>query len=92
MQGNADVDVGFQLTPDAFTFAVDVRLRSFGDRWIAVAQIGPERQIGLGRNARQALAGALVSLGERVAGAFLADPSLLEASAEIARLERAPSA
>jgi hypothetical protein len=86
------VNVEFRLIASDFDFWVDVRLRSWGDRWMAVADIAGEPEIGLGRNARQALEGALASLGQRAASAFLADPALLAASADIARQERKPGA
>jgi hypothetical protein len=66
-----------------------VSLRSFGDRWMAVTHIGGEPQIGLGRTAREALVGSLVSLGQPAVRALLGDPALLAPSAEIARQERA---
>lgn len=86
------VNAAFRLNASGFDFAVDVRLRSWGERWIAVAEIGGEPEIGLGRTAHQALDGALASLGQRVATAFLTDASLIAASAEVVRQERSPGA
>ena len=71
---------------------MDVRLRSWGDRWLAVAEIAGEPEIGLGGNARAALEGALASLGQRAASAFLTDPTLPAASSDIVRQERSPEA
>jgi len=81
------MSVKFRLTAPAVDFWVDVRLRSWGDRWLAVADIAGEPELGLGGSARQALEGALASLGGRTARAFLADPSLLRKSADIAGQE-----
>lgn len=74
-----------RLTAPGIDFWVDVRLRAWGDRWLAVADIAGEPEIGLGRNARQALKAALASLGERTERAFLVDPSLIAAGADIAK-------
>jgi hypothetical protein len=92
MQRPALVHVDFKLSASRLGFSVDVRLRSWADRWIAVAEIDGEPEIGLGRNARQALEGALASLGQRVSSAILSDPALLAASAEIPHQERSPGA
>jgi hypothetical protein len=69
--------------------SVEVSLRSFGDRWMAVAPIGGEPQIGLGRTAREALVASLVSLGQPAVRALLVDLALLAPSVEIARQGRA---
>jgi hypothetical protein len=82
------VTVQFRLAAPVVDFWVDVRLRSWGDRWLAVADIAGEPEIGLGRTARQALEGALASLGQRTARALLADPALAAASADIAEQGR----
>lgn len=83
-------EVEFRLRALQVDFWVDVRLRSWGDRWLAVADICGEPEIGLGGSARTALEGALASLGQRAAGAFLTDPALLAATSEIVRQERTP--
>ena len=80
-------NVQFRLTAAGFEFWVDVRLRSWGDRWLAVADISGEPEIGLGQTARRALEGALESLGRRAARAFLADAALSAVTAEISRQE-----
>lgn len=77
------MNVEFRLTAPGVDFWVDVRLRSWGDRWLAVADIAGEPELGLGRSAPQALEGALASLGRQTARAFLADPSLARASADL---------
>jgi hypothetical protein len=75
--------VEIRLTAPAFDFWVEVRLRSWGDRWLAVAEISGEPEIGLGQHAREALEGALAAFGPSTAQAFLADPALLAASPNI---------
>jgi hypothetical protein len=67
---------------------IEVRIRSFGERWIAVAEIAGEPEIGLGRNPREALQAALGSLGERLTRLILADRQLLAPSVEIARQQQ----
>ena len=66
----------YRLSAPRYEFWVDVRLRRFGDRWLAVADIGGQPEIGLGQTARSALLGALAPLGSRAAEAFLSDPGL----------------
>lgn len=66
-----------RLTAPAIDFWVDVRIRSWGDRWLAVADIAGEPEIGLGRDPRQAIEGALAALGRQTAHALLADSSVL---------------
>jgi hypothetical protein len=71
------VRANFRLTTTDLDFWVDVRLRSVDDRWIAVAEISGDHEIGLGGSAPEALGSALASLGEEAAAALLADPQLL---------------
>ena len=63
-----------------------MRLRNFGDphgadgsggRWLAVADIAGEHEIGLGSSPREALAASLSSLGAQATTALLADPQLI---------------
>jgi hypothetical protein len=82
------VNVEFRLDADGIGLTIDVRIRSFGDRWMAVAEIDGEPEVGLGRTARQALEASLGSLGQRVTRTILADLQLLAPSVEIARQER----
>lgn len=60
-------------------------MRSFGERWVAMARIDKEPQLGLGSSPRQALGAALGSLPTSTRTALLADLALLQASTEIAR-------
>ena len=69
-----------RLSPPSLDFWVDVRLRSFGDRWVAAADIAGDMEIGLGGSARQALMAALGSLGNRARSVLMADPALLAPS------------
>ena len=62
---------------------IDVRLVSFGDRWVATVSNGRRLETGLGRRARSALAAAIGSLEPRSAAALLADPALFAVSWKI---------
>jgi hypothetical protein len=84
------VSVQFRLGA-ASPLSVAVSLRSFGDRWMAVATLGGEQEIGLGRTAREALTASLASLGQPAVRALLGDLALLAPSVEIARQESAGS-
>lgn len=75
--------IEFRLSTPALDFWVDVRLRSFGERWIAAAEIGGEIEIGLGSSAPQALTASLASLGESARAGLLADSALLAPSLAI---------
>lgn len=59
----------------------DVSLRGYGERWMAVAQISGEPEVGFGHTAHQALEASLSSLDSRAAEALMADPQLLAAAA-----------
>lgn len=78
------VSVQFRLQAPTLDFWVDVRIREFHGRWIAVADIAGEPELGLGATAREALAASLSSLGPWAASAFLADPQLLAVSRDLA--------
>lgn len=52
---------------------MDVFLREMSGRWIAVADIAGERELGLGRDAADATANSLRSLGDEATAALLAD-------------------
>jgi hypothetical protein len=69
--------VDIRLHAPELDFWVDVRLREFSGRWLAVAEISGDREIGLGRSAREALAASLGSLGDRAASALMAYTKLL---------------
>ena len=58
-------------------FYVDVRLRNFDGRWLAMAKIGGVLEVGLGLTGGEALAACLCSLGSDAVAALLADPQLL---------------
>lgn len=73
-------DLQFRLSAPSLSFWVDVRLRCFGDRWIAVAQLAGVQELGLGATARQALTAALEPLGRSAVRALLADLALLGVS------------
>lgn len=63
-----------RLRASALDFWVDVRLCSFGGRWIAVADIGGEPELGLAGTVREALEDSLSSLGPSAAAKLLEDP------------------
>lgn len=71
------VSVNFRIGAPHLDFYVDVRLRNFDGRWLAVAYIAGEHEIGLGRSTREALASSLSSLGAAAATALMDDPQLL---------------
>src|SRR5687767_10465577 len=54
-----------------------------GGRWLAVADIAGEREIGLGRSPREALTASLSSLGAQATTALLADPQLIGISGSV---------
>ena len=72
-----------RLSSPALDFFVDVRLTNRGGRWVAVAEIAGEREIGLARTAHAALAASLCSLAPATVAHLLADPGLMAASAEM---------
>jgi hypothetical protein len=76
-------DVEFRLTLPRADLYVDVRLRDMGGRWLAVADIAGDREIGLGRSAAHALAASVSSLGRDATAALLADISLLGVSRRV---------
>ena len=68
-----------RLTHPGLDFWVDVRMRKWGGKWMAVADLADEPDIGTGEDARSALAEALSSLGEPYASEMAADADLSEA-------------
>jgi hypothetical protein len=70
------------IAPD-LDFWVDVNLRGYGERWMAVAMISGEPEVGLGDTAHQALEAALSSLGDQATKALMADPQLLAVTRRI---------
>lgn len=79
------VSANFRLASHELNLDVEIRLRQLGDRWLAVAELGDDPEVGIGATARVALAASLATLGERAATALMADPRLLGVSAEIRR-------
>jgi len=65
-----------RLSAPSLPFRVDVRLDNRRGRWVAVALIGGEREIGLGATPHAALAASLAPLGADAA-VLLADPGLM---------------
>lgn len=53
-----------RLTHPDLDFWVDVRLREWGGRWLAVADLAGEPDVGTGLDPREAIRAALASLGE----------------------------
>jgi len=86
MDRSTDLAVDFTLAPAALRFAVEVRLRRSGQRWVAVVQIDGRAQTGIGTTARAALTAALDSLGQLAVTVLMADPALLEPSVAIAEM------
>ena len=56
-----------RLTHPDLAFWVDVRLREFDGRWLAVADLADEPDVGTGMEPRDALRAVLMALGERYA-------------------------
>ena len=71
------------LSSPAVDFEVDVRLTRRDDRWVAVARVRGQSQVGLGRTAREALAASVGHLDRRAAAALLAEPGLMAASLQV---------
>ncbi len=57
-----------RLTHPDLDFWIDVRVLEFDGRWLAVADLADQPEIGLGLSAREALDGALAVFGPRLAG------------------------
>ncbi len=83
----ADGQIQFTLEPAAPLPRVDVRMRRFGERWVAEVG-GDQPNIGMAMTPRAALQAALAPLGEPQVEVLLADLSLLEPSCEIVQLGR----
>jgi hypothetical protein len=84
----ADGQIEFTLQPPAPLPAIDVRIRRFGERWIAEAGTGLPN-VGMATTPREALKAALEPLGNHAVTRLLADLSLLEPSRELIELARA---
>jgi hypothetical protein len=57
----------FRLTHPDLDFWVDVRLREFDGKWLAVADLADEPEIGLGEDRHEAVLAALRPIGDRYA-------------------------
>lgn len=69
-----------RLSHSELDFWIDVRLRDWDGKWLAVADVADEPDIGTSEDPRKALRGALMALGPRLAGqladrANLSDPT-----------------
>ena len=73
------------LYSEALGVDVAIRIRELDGRWLAVAELDGDPEVGIGASPRTALAAALATLGERAAAALMADPRLFGLSAEIRR-------
>lgn len=77
------VSVNAHLGSAELGIEVEIRLRQFDGRWLAVADFGGEPEVGIGATPRAALSAALGSLGTRTVAALMADPQLFGLSAAI---------
>ena len=59
---------------------VAIRIRQLNGRWLAVADVDGQPEVGIGPTARGALVAALATLGQRAAAVLMADPQLLTIS------------
>jgi hypothetical protein len=62
-----------RLENDRLDFWVDVRLLCHGSRWLAVAFISGDPEVGFGQTSAEAIVEALHPLGEIVSASLLAD-------------------
>ncbi len=74
------VSVNALLASRELGIDVEIRIRELDGRWLAVAAFGGEPEVGIGANARIALAASLATLGDRAAAALMADPQLFGVS------------
>jgi hypothetical protein len=75
------VSVNFRIASRELGLDVAVRLRQLDGRWLAVAELDGEPEVGIGASAREALAASLATLGKRAASVLMADPQLMGVSA-----------
>jgi hypothetical protein len=83
----ADGQIQFTLEPAAPLPRLDVRMRRFGERWVAEVG-GDQPNVGIAVRPRDALAAALSPLGSTAVTLMLGDLSRLEPSCQIIELER----
>jgi hypothetical protein len=69
------------LTHPELDFWVDVRMREFDGRWLAVADLAGESDVGTGTKPREALRETLTALGPRLAEELAAGAELDERAA-----------
>lgn len=77
------IAMNFRIGAEQLDFYVDVRLQNFGGRWLAIADISGDHELGLGRSAREALSASLSSLGPTDVTTLLADPQLIGVSQQV---------
>jgi hypothetical protein len=77
------ISVNARLGSQELGIEVGIRLRQLEGRWLAVAELGGDPEVGIGATPRAALTAALATLGQRTAAALMADPQLFGLSAEI---------
>ena len=70
------VNVNLRLCAPSLGFYVDVRLRNFHGRWLAIADIAGEPEVGLGHTGVEAIAASLSSLGSVATVALMSDSQL----------------
>ena len=79
--GGDDYDALVQhlrLTHPELDFWVDMRLREFHGRWLAVADLADEPDIGTSEDPREALQESLLALGEEIAGRMVEGAELAQ--------------
>lgn len=69
----------FRLTHPDLDFWVDVRLREFEGRWLAVADLAGQPDVGTSEDPQEALRDALASLGTRLADELAESADLTDA-------------
>ncbi len=84
----AEGTIQFNLQPASPMPAIAVRMRRFGERWVAETETELPN-VGVALSPRDALSAALAPLGATIVNVLLADLSLLEPSCQIIELERA---
>jgi len=65
-----------RLTHPVLDFWVDVRPREWDSKWLTVADLADEPDVGTGMEPREALRDALMALGPRLAGELAAGPAI----------------
>ncbi len=73
----------FRLTHPELDFWVDVRLRKPDGKWLAAADLADERGIGTSQDLREALRGALATLGTHLADDLAESADLTDTHATV---------